>query len=493
MNNSTSIDQRKLERMRREVSFLQSQQRGARRIKLEKGQTIVVRFLPARLGPDEMWYVRIAQHWLNKMPITCPRLTGDDMGGDPDAYCPVCAVADDLNDSPDEKLSQFGWSVKAGPQYMTYCLLFEKNDTKLGMSEVINPYEYRLNKSTWEELHGFYQAGLRKCPDSILDYVKGNDFSVIRTAKGTRLDKLDSLPIFDQDASFNANIEKIEAALKTPKVVIPTTEQLEVFADKVRDAASRIGHESAPAADSPRRGRRADEGEAGDAPRSRRAEADDDAGHAPRSRRAAPDPEDDPTPRSRRQEPESDQGDPRAGRRSAPAEAPAEAPAARRSVPAEAPAARRSAPAEAPASRRSRVDEDDNIPYDTPSRPSAGRAAAAPPEDADSDPGTSDGINDVDPETAPPVARPAAAPAGRLAPTPNRARAETAPAPAPSAPTQEDDEDALPEESRDAAPPAESLPPVTDDEGSTPPPVARRGSLDASIRGRLSGLGKSKA
>ena len=81
------VDPKILARMKKDMSFINSRL-SSPRIKLEKGHSIVVRFLPARLGPDKMWYARVAQHWLNEVPITCPRLTGDDFGGALDAYCP---------------------------------------------------------------------------------------------------------------------------------------------------------------------------------------------------------------------------------------------------------------------------------------------------------------------------------------------------------------------------------------------------------------------
>ena len=73
-----SIDPRILKRLQGEDTYLQGQARGSRRIKLVKGQSLIVRFLPAKLGPDELWFARIAKHWVNKTPIVCPRNTQAD-------------------------------------------------------------------------------------------------------------------------------------------------------------------------------------------------------------------------------------------------------------------------------------------------------------------------------------------------------------------------------------------------------------------------------
>ena len=113
-----SIDPKILKRMQGEDSFLQSQTRGSRRVKLNRGQNWIVRFLPAQMGPDGLWFARIAKHWMNKLPIVCPRNTAEDFGGDPDCECPVCTLADELNDSADEIISKFGYKSKAN--HLTY-------------------------------------------------------------------------------------------------------------------------------------------------------------------------------------------------------------------------------------------------------------------------------------------------------------------------------------------------------------------------------------
>jgi hypothetical protein len=238
--NTSSVDPRVLAAMKDEMSFIASQQRGARRVKLERGENATVRFLPARLGPNGLWYARIARHWLNKIPITCPRLTCADFGGDIEADCPVCILADELNDDRDKDTSDFGWRAKANPTYLVYCVVFEKDGAKKSMDEILIPYEFPLQKSAWQELYRFYVSGGRKSPDSVLDYKTGTDFSVNRTHQGIRLYPLSPAPIFDLDQNFDAYIAKLEKALKNPKVQIPTTAQLEAFADKVQAEAMKF-------------------------------------------------------------------------------------------------------------------------------------------------------------------------------------------------------------------------------------------------------------
>lgn len=489
-----SIDPKILRRMQHEDAFLQSQTKGSRRVKMDRGQNWIVRFLPARLGPDGLWFARIAKHWVNKLPIVCPRNTAEDFGGDPEFECPVCLLADELNDSADDVISKFGFKAKANAQFLTYCVVWEKNGVQQPMSEVLNPYEFNHYRSTWEELKGFYMAGGRKSADSVLDYKTGNDFSVSKGGKGMRLDKLDPSPIFDlDDPKFQEHIKKLEAAMKTPKVVIPTAEQLHVFVKKMQEAADRGGYPSEDD-DRPRRGRGSYDNEEAEFRRSRRREPEpeeeddlpyDDApprrsaerAPAPASsRRAAPEPEDrgepeEPAPRRRAP---ADSEEPR--RREPEDEAPR-----RRAEPQDEAPRRRAEPEDDPQPRRAARDDDPQPRrFSREDDPQPRRA----PRDEDARPER--GGDDPEPEREPEVDRRevASTPRRGLPPTERQTQArQEATSSKPQGDAEEDDP--LPEDDKDPVPPASKV-----DADDAPPPVARRGSQGSDIKSRLEKLGR---
>ena len=539
-----SIDPKILKRLHHDESFVESQRSGSRRVKIERGQNWIVRFLPARMGADGLWYARIARHWLNRLPIVCPRNTAEDFGGNPECECPVCLVADELNESADEVISKFGYKAKANAQFLTYCIVWEKDGVEQPMAEVLNPYEFSHYRSTWEELKGFYLAGGRKCPDSVFDYERGNDFSVSKTIKGLRLDKQDSSPIFDpNNRNYAEWIKKLESAMKAPKVVVPNHEQLQIFAAKVHEAATRGGGGGAEDDDAPR-GRRGVRGGGGrsydDAPRGRGYDDDDDA--APRgrgrSRPAAPEDDDDvpfdpPPARSaaraavpaRRATPE-----PEPGEDDVPFDPPPARPAARAAVPArratpepepgeddvpfDPPPARPAARAAVPARRATPEPEpgEDDVPFDPPPARPAARAAVPAPRrgasaPADEEAGRSaplprrapalepevdpnydpdpDGSNDSPNEGAPPARD--EAPARRaLPPTARRAAASRGESVKPPQGDAEED-DPLPEDDVDPVPPAAKAGAAED----APPPVARRGGQGSAIAERIAKLNKN--
>ena len=427
-NSSNDVSPESLAGLDEEQSFIKKRSNDVNRIKIKKGESVKVRFLPAQLGPQKRWYARLAKHWSAMKPITCLKLTHPDYGGDPDCICPVCEVADALNASHSKEVSTAGYKLSATAQWLTYCLLFAKSDggpfRNVPEDEIGTVYVYDHYKSTYEELVNFVRNGTTEArPMSVLDYTLGNDFVASKTGNGTRLDKQDPEAVFDPESpDFEAFIQSIEAQMVTPKIIIPSDEELQEFADKAHELAIKSAHSG---------------GGGGGRGRSYGGfnEADD---HAPADDREA---------HAEEREPAS------APRRGA-------APSQRTASPS------RQAPATAPA--RSAA-------------PAPARAAAPAPAA----------------RTAPAPARAAApAPARSAAPAPVTRRGAPAPAAASSV---DADEEHVPEEGHDSAPPVDEpleeavdageLPPEEGDAGEeqppTPTPPARPSALDSTLKSKI--------
>lgn len=449
------VNDKVLEAIRRESAYESSTARGGRRVKLEKGQSWIIRFLPAKMGPDGLWFARIAQHWHNRKPILCIKHTSPDYHGDSEYDCPVCQMAESLNDDSSKEISQVGFRAMANPNWFVWCLVLEKNQEPVSPAEMLLPYEFNMGRSVWDQLKGFYQNGLRRGPDSVLDYEKGNDFALMRNNNGQVLDKLDAAPIFDlNDKNFDAYIAKIEAQLKSPKVTVPNEKDLRIYAQKLEeDALDAAGSSSVP-----KRGRRGDDDDYDAAPRRGRGRSDDDAppeDPAPRSRRStAPAPQEEAAPRRSR----SPEPDPEPRRRTT---APVDEPAPRRSRAVEDPA---------PRSRRD-VDPNDDVPYgtsDPEGEPESGDEPPAPQET----PRRS--VSQADLQGLPD------------AKAPRRHADVDATNVDPGA-----DDEQVPEERHDPAPAASTVLPADDDPSSgvpgEPPPVRRR--LGTALKSRIEARG----
>lgn len=487
-----------------ESQFIQKTSGAQRRdVKLNRGDAWLVRFLPAKLGPDKHFYARIAKHWLNMKAIVCPRHTEPAFGGDPNAYCSVCDLAEVLNGSSKEEVSKFGFKLRGNANWITYCAVFEKssnggNPVAMSEPDIMQPYVFQHYRSSWEELCGFIRSGARRCADSVLDVEKGNDFYLNRGPKGIRLDKQDAAPLFDlKDLGvFDEKVAKIMALCKDPVVKMPTDKSMDDFVAKAEAEGDKLAHDAARS--STRRGAAPERTAGGDdddipydddpAPRRGARQEAEPAQEATRSRRAPAEPEPEPAPVQTRR---------------------AAAPAA--AAPAATMARRAAAPAETEAPAQTRR----TVATAAPAATTARRAAVPQPEQAP-DPEQQDGEQEQaagegeqeqaqapDPEPEPAAPRrspePTARPSSRGV-TPTRTAATTTSAPrrtvaaaAPSrssAPTQEslDPDENIPEESTDQAPP---LIAGADDLGAAeaPPEVGRRGaSLGDRIGSKIAGV-----
>lgn len=445
--NTNPYDNELMAAMRDEERFVTDNLRGQRMVKLERGQVWTVRFLPVRLGKRGTWFGRIARHWVNKKPIICPVGTDPAFGGNKDMECPCCHMSDEINRSGDEEISKFGWSVRANSQWLTFCTVLDKNGDEVTGNEMLMAYEFWHYVNTWEELKGFWKAACRggKNLTSVLDYKTGNDFAVSRTAKGLRLDKLDSAPIFDpEDPNFDSYIKKIEASVKEPKVKIPTAKELEIFAGKIEEQAERLASGSS---GSRRSARRVDDDE-----------LEGNKEEAPaRPARRSPAPA---LPSRARMAPETDNGEDDSNPDLAPARSRRPATDSEES-PRSAPTRRAPTPL---AEEDEPVEEAPESAEDAPVRPHTTvpkrkPSALPPPEEAEDDP---EPIPEVE------ESKTAAAPSRN---GPKRA------SPIPSKNDRvEDDPEELPEETGDPAPPVKrSLNQAAETDEQAPPPVRRTG------------------
>ena len=255
----------------------------AKRVKLEEGESWLLRFLPAKLGPRQAPFARIAFHWFNKRPTLCIRETGEDFGGVRDGKCPLCALAEQLNDSDNQAVSSLGYKTMANPQYLTYALVFEKDDGKhapevIKGAERWEPYEYLMNKTVFQEFYGFYRKGLTRSENSILDVKTGSDFWVMQQKRGVKLDRQEASPLVSSKdpARDEQLIEEILSKIKMQKQRVPDEKVYREMIAKIKEAAAGLDDSYS----SPRRSRYTDDDDDRSAPperSSRRGYEEDDA------------------------------------------------------------------------------------------------------------------------------------------------------------------------------------------------------------------------
>ncbi len=493
----------------------------ARRVKIEQNHTWRLRLLPVQLGPEKDPFIDIAQHWWNKSPVTCPKHTGQAWGGDPEFPCPVCEISERLSSSSAEEINNIGYKVRCNLRVRAHCLVFEMEDQRgnvdaMPLSEVLNPYEFDMYKTTWERFSKFQKwatsgrrGGVENSEWGILDLESGCDLLATQGAKGITLDRCDPSPIFPlDDPNFDNYIKKIWSHIHNPRIIIPTEKQLLEVAVKIEEFAERggVGRRRSRDEDDDRgrgrggRGRFNEDDDDGGGNgfrgrgRSRFGEDNDNDAPAHGSRRgfsrSSDDSTGDPAPTRRRMpEPETEQPEsvaPPTRRSSAGTRAPAPEPETEQPEQQEA--------AISPPTRRSL----------TPADPQPARRSAPQTEEATVT--REDMSEDQNPNPAPPPparrgTRPAAPPPARRAaeepqaeqpesgteevPAPSTRRSATVPAPG----GVDEDEDNVTDERRDAAPPVrqrvtEEAPPAV---SATAPPARRIGDTSG-IKSRLDKL-----
>lgn len=296
-----------------EQDFIKSQGRArAQRIKIPEKESWLLRFLPAQLGPKKTPWARIAFHWINGRPTLCIRQTGRDFGGDPEARCKVCEVADELNNSQDKKVSYIGYKALAVPQWLMYALVFQKNDESVRGDAKWDAWEFWMHKSVYDDWREIYRRGLDRSEKSCLDWTTGRDIWVKNAGRGYKLDKEDPSPICKLDPNdpekLDRIVKKIMGKINFKAPQLPDRETIDEICEKLEESA----HRAARGRDDDRRGggrdrdddRRPSRREDDDRPRSRRDEDDD----APRSRREDDEPrrparrDDDDAPRASRRD-----------------------------------------------------------------------------------------------------------------------------------------------------------------------------------------------
>ncbi len=467
----SKINPNVLNELGNDTKFVNSISTNRRLVKIDKGQMWRVRFLPAELGPKKLFFVRAAQHWMALKPLYCPRQTSEDYGGNPEAYCPICDYAQRLTDSVNQAESELGNKIRPTVQWITYCVVFEKDGDEQSMADVLIPYEFRLYKATWEELKAMYKAGGSRSALSILDFKTGNDIIASRTTRGIKLDKQDPQSIFDlNDPRYPEWIKKIQEGCKPIKIKMPTEEEQNTFLGNVEAALIKL-----------ERGSRSTTGGRG---RSSLAESDDlgtaeEHDEPERPRRAAqPESAEPPDDEAQAESAQADDQIPGAEVPPTPPPAPRKAPA---------PAARTSAPATRPASTAA---------VNAGRPPAAQKPPAPPPAPTDDPEPPADGAPESEPQPEPepePEPEPDPTPAASARGSKPAAAASPRRAAGPPQPQEEAEQDNLPlDETADKAPPvpmgedgaeADSAPPP-------PPPTHRTGTLGSAIANRMQALKK---
>lgn len=448
-----------------EREYASSRDNSPRRLKLGKGERALVRILPVNLMADQaerrQWYARVGFHWHDKRMVICPRTTQPIFGGNPDARCPVCDVADKYINDKDEAVRKKASMASTFPNWLVYVLvweLYKKGDdqpTFLSKTDQFVPHSFWLKRPSWLDVSDAFKRSLRRVPDfGILNPLEGYDIMLRKDLRGnlTIQREEDPTPISKSIKTFEdgmAYVDEIFSKVRCERLNPSSDKELLDFSRKLKDS---LEFDDEGGRDDRRSRSSADEGdEDAPAPRSRR----DDHGSDEREER----------PRSRHADPDED----------APAE---DRPARGRSVAEtrEDEPVRRSAREEDPPARSRREPEEDSREGSRDRRSQVDR--------------------ELDAEEPPPPARVTPPPSARTVTPPPASRVTPPPAARAVRPPPEDlskEDDGVAPERHDPAPPADAddpaLVPAAETKATQPRPAGR---LSDSLRSNIANLDRRR-
>ncbi len=216
------------------------------RVKLEKGESWLVRFIPVEIGANKSWYGRIAQHWkIGKIPYYCLAKTHKCLGGDDTYACPICEVAENLANHTNPHVAKVAEGAISNPVWVVYCIVYSK--TKDGKtvetsdSDLCVLHKYTMFRSSFEELFAMFKTSVKKDNKlGLFDPKLGSDVRISRLTSGRyRLDKQDHMPItedIDNIDQMMSDVMKTYIKLEN-EIKFSSDEEYLELADKLQELA----------------------------------------------------------------------------------------------------------------------------------------------------------------------------------------------------------------------------------------------------------------
>jgi hypothetical protein len=232
--------------LERERSYVESRSGSGsvNRLKLDRGQRALVRYLPFRFNAKGIWFLRVGWHWVNQVPYVCAKESSPEAGGGHER-CEICDLVDDFAKSANDRVSDKARKMQLMPQWLVYSLLYERDDGQgdrniiTKASKIHEPWENWFYRSDFMTLLSIYERYLKRTPKSglsILDPFDGCDVWMEKTRKGLAFDREDSQPLGKTKEDTEAILEKAFDALKKRKEYRPLTgDKLDDLLVKIED------------------------------------------------------------------------------------------------------------------------------------------------------------------------------------------------------------------------------------------------------------------
>jgi hypothetical protein len=210
------------------------------RIKIERGQAMLLRFLPVEIGLNKHWLGRFAQHWVHNRATFCRRHTSEHLGGDKNYECPICKIVDNGLRHQNKTIVERAEKCVADPRWFGVVLPLMKDagkgrPTSIPEPECVTAHEFAMYRTMFEKLRFIATRFAVKGTQGIVDITNGQDIWVQRTGRGYEFQPGGSAPLWGEGEDPQTAINKIWATVIVPDIKMPEKEQESEFFHKIKE------------------------------------------------------------------------------------------------------------------------------------------------------------------------------------------------------------------------------------------------------------------
>jgi len=210
------------------------------RIKIERGQAMLLRFLPVEIGANKHWLGRFAQHWVHNRAIFCRRHTSEHLGGDRNYDCPICKMVENGLHHQNKSVVERAEKCIADPRWYGVVLPLSKDSGKGGPVSIPEPdcvtaHEFTMYRTMFDRLRLVAGRYAIKGTQGIVDINNGQDIWVQRTGRGYEFQPGGSAPLWGPQDNPQEIINKIWSTVILPEITMPERAQETEFFHKIKE------------------------------------------------------------------------------------------------------------------------------------------------------------------------------------------------------------------------------------------------------------------
>jgi hypothetical protein len=231
--NFDNLDPTLLADLDQEAEYAKSTQRRRfmPRIKLERGESMMIRLLPVEIGANKSWMGRFGQHWVHKRAVFCKKVTSPHLGGDPHHDCKACKLVANGMTHSNKAYKDRATECFAEPIWFAVAIPIAK--IGVGKSKPVAipepdcwvAHEFLMYRTMFDQIRMIAGQFAVKGTKGITDLEHGQDIWIARTGRGFTANPAGATPIWGENCQDPQSvINAIWSSIIPPNIEIPDVE-----------------------------------------------------------------------------------------------------------------------------------------------------------------------------------------------------------------------------------------------------------------------------